>query len=63
MYSFNEEKKRQRNGGPIGLVLTDAVAKVYMTWWDRKVKEKAELEGMEIFLYRRYVDDIILRQE
>ena len=58
MYTFNEEKKRQRNGGPIGLVLTDAVAKVYMTWWDRKVKEKAELEGMEIFLYRRYVDDI-----
>ena len=58
MYTFNEEKKRQRNGGPIGLVLTDAVAKIYMTWWDRKVKEKAELEGMEIILYRRYVDDI-----
>ena len=58
MYTFNDEKKRQRNGGPIGLVLTDAVAKVYMTWWDRKVKEKAMKEGMEIILYRRYVDDI-----
>ena len=29
-----------------------------MTWWDRKVKEKAIKEGMEIILYRRYVDDI-----
>ena len=58
MYSFNEEQKKQKDGGPIGLVLTDAVAKIFMTWWDRKVKEKAEKEGLEILLYKRYVDDI-----
>ena len=58
LYCFEESRRRQKNGGPIGLVLTDAVAKIYMTWWDRKVKEKAGQEGMEIVLYRRYVDDI-----
>ena len=58
MYSFDGEQKKQRDGGPIGLVLTDAVAKIFMTWWDRKVKEKAEREGLEILLYKRYVDDI-----
>ena len=58
MYTFNDVKKKQENGGPIGLVLTDAVAKIYMTWWDRKVQEKAREEGMEIKMYKRYVDDI-----
>ena len=29
MYSFAEKKKKQRTGGPIGLVLTDAIAKIY----------------------------------
>ena len=57
-YTFNREKKRQKEGGPIGLVVTDAIAKIYMTWWDRKVKAEAKKEGMEILLYRRYVDDI-----
>ena len=42
MFSFNEYKKKQGKGGPIGLVLTDAIAKIYMTWWDRRFKEEAE---------------------
>ena len=58
MYCFADKKKRQKNGGPIGLVLTDATAKIYMTWWDKKVKEEAASKGLEILLYRRYVDDI-----
>ena len=58
MYSFAEMKKRQKNGGPIGLVLTDAIAKIFMTWWDRRMKQEAQKEGLEIFLYKRYVDDI-----
>ena len=58
LYSFADKKKRQGKGGPIGLVLTDATAKIYMTWWDKKVKQEAAKEGLEIILYRRYVDDI-----
>ena len=58
LYSFADKKKKQRKGGPIGLVLTDATAKIYMTWWDKKVKEEAARQGLEILLYRRYVDDI-----
>ena len=42
MYSFAEKKKKQRTGGPIGLVLTDAITKIYMTWWDRRMKEEAK---------------------
>jgi len=58
MYSFADQKKKQGKGGPIGLVLTDATAKIFMTWWDKKVKEQAAREGLEILLYRRYVDDV-----
>ena len=58
LYSFANKKKRQGKGGPIGLVLTDATAKIYMTWWDKQVKEEAAREGLDILLYRRYVDDI-----
>ena len=58
LYSFANKKKRQGKGGPIGLVLTDATAKIYMTWWDKQVKEEAAKGGLDILLYRRYVDDI-----
>ena len=58
MYTFNDEKERQRNRGAKRLVLTDAVDEVYITWWESKHKEKAMKEGMDIFLQRIYVDDI-----
>ena len=57
---FGDQKKKQSDGGPIGLVITDAVAKIYMTWWDRQLKKKATENGMEIALYKRYVDDITI---
>ena len=40
-------------GGPIGLVLTHAIAKIFMTWWDRRFKEEAEKRGLRIVLYKR----------
>ena len=60
IYSFGATKKKQKEGGPIGLVLTDPVAKIFMTWWDRQFKRAAEEKGFEIALYRRYVDDITI---
>ena len=59
-YAFGESKRRQKEGGPIGLVLTDPVAKIFMTYWDRCFKRAAEEQGFEIALYRRYVDDITI---
>ena len=59
-YAFGDSKRKQKEGGPIGLVLTDPVAKIFMTYWDRCFKRAAEEQGVEIKLYRRYVDDITI---
>ena len=63
LYRFNNNVYLQREGGPIGLELTGAIARVYMLWWDgqllAKMKElmlKAKQEW-NIYLYMRYVDD------
>ena len=57
-YEFNQEIRRQMNGGPIGMDLTGTVAKIYMRWWDRELLKKLEEVGMEVKMYERYVDDI-----
>ena len=57
-YSFNNEIRRQRKGGPIGNSLTEKVAKLVLKRFDRKFKALLETLQIEIELYRRYVDDI-----
>ena len=42
MNTFHDQRKKQRNRGAVRLVLTDVIAKIYMTWWDRRFKEEAE---------------------
>ena len=39
MYRFNDDTYLQREGGPIGLELTGAVARVFMLWWDDELKK------------------------
>ena len=39
----------------------DDVAQILMSWWDRQLIEKLEATGMDVLLYKRYVDDIILK--
>ena len=39
-YAFGDSKRKQNEGGPIGLVLTDPVAKIFMTHWDRYFKRQ-----------------------
>ena len=58
IYMFNKEARRQKKGGPIGLGLTGDVAQVLMCWWDMKVIERLNERGMEVIMYKRYVDDI-----
>ena len=61
MYRFNERIYLQKEGGPIGLQLTGAIARIFMLWWDRKVKEQinnamADID-FQLHMYMRYVDD------
>ena len=56
-YQFNKEARLQSDGGPIGLELAGAMARVVMLWWDRKFLKLAELNHVEIFMYKRYIDD------
>ena len=37
--------------------LAGAMARVVMLWWDRKFLKLAELNHVEIFMYKRYIDD------
>ena len=45
-------------GVPIGLGLTRDVAQVLMCWWDMKLKERLNQEGMDVLMYKRLVDDV-----
>ena len=61
VYSCNNQTKKQKEGGPIGLELTGELAKVMMNWWDNQFINKIkEEENLEIEMYKRYVDDIDL---
>ena len=58
VYKFNNEIKQQKEGGAIGLELTGELAGVFMTWWDNCLKKKLKEEGVDVKVYKRYVDDI-----
>ena len=58
VYTFANEIKRQKKGGPIGLDITGAIAQVFMIWWDRAFKSKLVAIGIELLMLKRYVDDI-----
>ena len=61
VYECNNETKKQKEGGPIGLELTGELAKVLMNWWDEQLKKKIkEQEDLKIAMYKRYIDDINL---
>lgn len=60
-YQFNGEVFLQDDGGPIGLELTGAIARVFMLSWDKKfidrVKRMTEGFNWKLYMYMRYVDD------
>ena len=60
VYLFDNKIRRQEDGGPIGLDLTEVVAKIFMNWWDRQFLLKLQQLKYDIHLYKRYVDDINL---
>ena len=56
-YQFNEEVRLQSDGGPIGLELAVAMARVVMLWWDQKFLHLSIMNCISIYLYLRYIDD------
>ena len=57
MYRFDGQYYHQSDGGPIGDELAQAVARMYMVWWDGKFLERCRSLQIEIPFYMRYVDD------
>ena len=58
VYKFEDKMMRQKKGGAIGLEMTGELAGVFMCWWDKMMKKKLMEDGVNIQLYKRYVDDI-----
>ena len=58
VYKFRNEIKKQVSGGAIGLELTGELAGVFMMWWDNQLQQRLRNEGIDLKLYKRYVDDI-----
>ena len=63
VYKFENELKKQVEGGPIGLALTGEVADCYLIGWDKKFLKKLESFGIHIIIYERFKDDITMVAE
>ena len=50
-YRWNNEYKLQISGGPIGDKLACAAARLYMVWFDKKLKEALVLAGKLLSIY------------
>merc|ERR1711884_276989 len=60
LYQFEGVVRIQRQGGAIGGELTQIVARVVMDKWMEMFKEKMEKNNVNIFLAKKYVDDVNL---
>ena len=60
VYTFDGKKRKQAKGGPIGLDLTGDLAQIFMMYWEKEFLKRLERQGVEVLLYKRYVDDIVI---
>ena len=58
IYQFDDQIKKQNDGGPIGLELTGDIAQIFMMWFDCILLEKLKENNIIVEMYKRYVDDI-----
>ena len=56
-YKVGDVVYLQMKGGPIGLELTGAVSRPFMIKWDKKYLEMVQKAGIQMWLYKRYIDD------
>ena len=59
-YKWGNKIHQQRKGGQVGLRASGVVAKVVMELWIREMKQRMENEGFEVFLKKKYVDDVLV---
>ena len=57
MYTWHKEVKKQVGGLAIGLDLSRAVGRLVMLEWDQKFLKLARDNQINIYMYKRYVDD------
>ena len=60
LYTFGGEDRRQASGGPIGDVLTQAIARHMGNEFDQRFNSKLTSLNIKTELYQRYADDIDL---
>ena len=60
LYQFEGQIRIQRRGGAIGGELTQVVARVVMDKWMEMFKEKMAQNNCQMFLCKKYVDDVNL---
>ena len=58
VYTFDNQVRLQRAGGPIGLELTGNIAQVFMIWWSRELNSRCAILRLEVWLYKCYVDNV-----
>ena len=56
-YTWNETIMLQSNGGPIGDRLAEAAARLVLIWFDNEFILLVRTAGINITLYKRFVDD------
>ena len=58
LYTFGGKVMRQEDGGPIGLRLTCALAKLRMAVWARSFIKEAQEAGCRLYMAKGYEDDL-----
>ena len=54
---MGDDKFQQSEGSPIGLNLSQAVARAVMQLFDKEYLEQVRAEGLKMRMYCRYIDD------
>jgi hypothetical protein len=57
VYQFDGKLYRQKEGGPIGLLLTGTISRIVMLEWDRRYLNRLTDLDLTPSMYYRYVDD------
>ena len=57
LYRMDGKVYRQQAGGPIGLEITGVLSRLVMLWWDKVFLEKLDKMGINMVMYKRYVND------
>ena len=58
VYEFDNKIHKQTEGGDFGIELKGYLAQVFMIWWTKEFLKKVRTRHIEVYLFKRYVDDM-----